>query len=232
VSTRTAQRGTFSRLMLTIAAMSAIALSMIWLAGPVLATHVEPVFVAGNHSCGQLNVAYDHEFKIEPVESGNYVDPDSDFIVDITVNDTPEGQTVDFDANLGVDAVFVKGASDGNLYVYDPAETSDTGLHAPLNASGKWGGLSHLSFCFNDTPEESASPSAEESVGESAEQSVEASGEQSQKAGEGTPEESQADSALSGLGSSPLATIAFSLILLASLGTLAYANVKAARSRI
>jgi hypothetical protein len=215
--------------MLTVAAMSAIALSMIWLAGPVLATHVEPEFVAGNHSCGDLNVAYDHEFKIEPVESGNYVDPDSDFIVDITVNDTPEGQTVDFDANLGVDAVFVKGASDGNLYVYDPAETSDTGLHAPLNASGKWAGLSHLSFCFNDTPEESASPSEAQ---ESAEQSVEASGEQSEKAGEGTPEESQADSALAALGSSPLATIAFSLILLASLGALAYANVKTVRSRI
>jgi hypothetical protein len=236
VSTRTVQRGTFSRLMLTVAAVSAIALSMIWLAGPVLATHVEPQFVEGNHSCGDLNVAYDHEFKIEPVESGNYVDPNSDFIVDITVNDTPEGPTVDFDANLGVDAVFVKGASDGNLYVYSPAETSDTGLHAPLNASGKWAGLSHLSFCFNDTPEESASPSAQESVAESvpasAEQSAEASGEQSEKAGEGTPEESQADTALFGLGSSPLATIAFSLILLASLGTLAYANVKAARSRI
>jgi len=71
----------------------------------------------------------------------------------------------------------------------------------------------------------SASPSPSE------EQSAEASGEQSEKAGEGTPEESQADSALFGLGSSPLATIAFSLILLASLGALAYANVKTVRSR-
>jgi len=79
---------------------------------------------------------------------------------------------------------------------------------------------------------ESVPASAEQSVGASAEASAEASGEQSEKAGEGTPEESQTDSALFALGSSPLATIAFSLILLASLGALAYANVKTVRSRI
>ena len=78
---------------------------------------------------------------------------------------------------------------------------------------------------------ESVPGSVAESVPASAEQSAEASGEQSEKAGEGTPEESQADSALSLLGSGPLATIAFSLILLASLGALAYANVKTVRSR-
>jgi hypothetical protein len=214
--------------MLTIAATSAIALSMIWLAGPVLATHVEPILHEGNASCGDLG-DYDHEFKIEPVESGDFADPNSDFEVTITVHETADGQTFDFSANLGVDAVFAKGGDAGNLYVYSPAETEDDGLHAPVNDSGKFANLSHISFCFNETPEESASPSEAQ---ESAEQSVEASGEQSQKAGEGTPEESQADSALSALGSSPLATIAFSLILLASLGTLAYANVKAARSRI
>ena len=77
---------------------------------------------------------------------------------------------------------------------------------------------------------ESVSESVPESVAESAEQSAEASGEQSEKAGEGTPEESAPDGALSLNGTGPLATIAFSLILLASLGTLAYANVKAARN--
>jgi hypothetical protein len=91
---------------------------------------------------------------------------------------------------------------------------------------------------LNCTEAESAPPSVSESVPASAEQSVgasteaSASGEQSEKAGEGTPEESQTDSALALLGSSPLATIAFSLILLASLGALAYANVKTVRSRI
>ena len=78
---------------------------------------------------------------------------------------------------------------------------------------------------------ESVPESVGESVAESAEQSAEASGEQSEKAGEGTPEESAPDGALSLNGTGPLATIAFSLILLASLGTLAYANVKAVRNR-
>jgi hypothetical protein len=70
----------------------------------------------------------------------------------------------------------------------------------------------------------SPSPSVEESVAASA------SGEQSEKAGEGTPEESQGDTSLLFNGSGPLATIAFSLILLASLGALAFANVKAVRN--
>jgi hypothetical protein len=70
----------------------------------------------------------------------------------------------------------------------------------------------------------------EASASESAEQSVEASGEQSVEAGTGTPEESVSDGALFLNGVGPLPTIAFSLILLASLGTLAYANVKSVRS--
>ena len=87
--------------------------------------------------------------------------------------------------------------------------------------------------CFNAAHSASPSPSeAEQSVAESAAESAAPSGEQSEKAGEGTPEESTSDGALSLSGTGPLATIAFSLILLASLGTLAYANVKATRSRI
>jgi hypothetical protein len=82
--------------------------------------------------------------------------------------------------------------------------------------------------CFNAAHSASPSPSEAASVGESAE----ASGEQSVEAGTGTPEQSQADSAFFGVGTSPLPTIAFSLILLASLGGLAYANVRTVRNRI
>ena len=60
--------------------------------------------------------------------------------------------------------------------------------------------------------------------------SVRASAEQSVKAGTGTPAASTSNTALFGEGSNPLPTIAFSLILLTSLGTLAYANVKSVRS--
>lgn len=71
----------------------------------------------------------------------------------------------------------------------------------------------------------------EQSVAASAQQSVGASAEQSVHAGTGTPAQSQSDTALSAIGSNPLPTIAFSLILLASLSTLAYANVKSVRNR-
>ena len=79
--------------------------------------------------------------------------------------------------------------------------------------------------------EASVAESAEASVAASVAESAEASGEQSVEAGTGTPEESQADSAFFGVGLGPLPTIAFSLILLASLGGLAYANVRTVRSR-
>jgi hypothetical protein len=223
--------------MLAFAAVAAIALSFALMTRPALATHVEPELIQGNASCGELG-DFDHEFKIEPVESGDYSDPDSDFEVTITVNDTADGQTFDFSANLGVDAVFAKGGAAGNLYVYNPAETEDDGLHAPVNDSGKYANLSHISFCFSEPPEESeeqsVAESVEESVAESVEESVaesvEESGEQSVEAGTGTPEESVSDGALSLNGVGPLPTIAFSLILLASLGALAYANVKSVRS--
>jgi prealbumin domain-containing protein len=83
----------------------------------------------------------------------------------------------------------------------------------------------------NELESESVNPSVAESVPPSVAESVaaSASGEQSEKAGEGTPAGSVTNGALSGDGTNPLPTIAFSLILLASLGALAFANVKAVR---
>jgi len=88
---------------------------------------------------------------------------------------------------------------------------------------------------------QSVPPSAEQSVKASVSASVpasvpaasvRASAEQSVKAGTGTPAASTSNTALFGDGSNPLPTVAFGLILLASLGTLAYANVKTVRRRI
>ena len=78
----------------------------------------------------------------------------------------------------------------------------------------------------------STAESVPESVpeSESATESAGSGGEGSQKAGEGTPAGSVSNGALSADGSSALPTIAFSLILLASLGALAYANVKSVRN--
>jgi hypothetical protein len=73
---------------------------------------------------------------------------------------------------------------------------------------------------------ESVAQSAEQSVAESVAQSAEGSVD----AGTGTPAGSQPNTALGDSGVNPLPTVAFSLILLGSLGALAYANVKGARS--
>ena len=60
---------------------------------------------------------------------------------------------------------------------------------------------------------------------------VSAHPEQSVEAGTGTPAPTIPNTSLIDNGSSPLPTILFSMVLLASLGTLAYANVKTVRSR-
>jgi hypothetical protein len=120
---------------------------------------------------------------------------------------------------------------------------ADTGCTLVIE-SGEQGTCEFANELESASPSESASVPASESASEaesisqaesasaSAEQSVEgsASGEQSVEAGTGTPAASTSNTALFGNGGSSLPTIVFSLILLASLGTLAYANVKSVRS--
>ena len=155
------------------------------------------------------------------------------------------------DAGTFTDVVSYK-KSGGTLHWSITTPGHDTLLSASTNviSNGEFN-LSHVcagpegsveeSVAESASAEQSVEGSVSESVAESAEQSVEgstsesvaeseeASGEQSVEAGTGTPEESTPDGALFGHGASPLPTIAFSMILLASLGGLAYANVKSVR---
>jgi hypothetical protein len=75
--------------------------------------------------------------RFEPVEDGTQAG------VTIEV----DGDTFDWTSTVDIAAVFVKGGSNGNLYLYPGGETADTGLHAPDNASGGFAGLSHVTFC-------------------------------------------------------------------------------------
>jgi hypothetical protein len=75
----------------------------------------------------------------------------------------------------------------------------------------------------------SVAQSVAASVAQSVAASVPASAEQSVKAGTGTPAASTPNTSTFGGGSGPLPTVIFSMVLLASLGTLAYTNVKVAR---
>jgi hypothetical protein len=126
---------------------TALAVGLAVSALPAVATHVQPVLKTGNPTCSDLVDGGVTEFKIEPVTGGTHTD--GTLSVTITLHDTADGQTFDWTSNIGVDAVFAKGGPQGNLYVYDPEATADTGLHAPANPSGEWAGLSHISFCYD-----------------------------------------------------------------------------------
>jgi hypothetical protein len=113
---------------------------------PASAEHVNPELVPGNASCP----AGTTELKVEPVADGTF--SDGTLTVTIDVRDTAAGQVFDWTSNIGVDAVIAKGGPNSNVYTYDPESTGDTGLHAPANASGKFAGLSHISFCYDAEP--------------------------------------------------------------------------------
>jgi hypothetical protein len=110
---------------------------------PASAEHVDPVQVPGNAPCPAGLTA----LKVEPVADGTFTD--GTLTVTIDVRDTADGQVFDWTSNIGVDVVIVKGGNASNVYTYVPESTGDTGLHAPVNRSGNFAGLSHISFCYD-----------------------------------------------------------------------------------
>jgi len=115
---------------------------------PASATTDDPEKIDGNPTCAELapeGVEWT-EYKADPVVAGT--DGDGTLEVTITLGDDDGGPTFDWTSNIGVDAVFVKGGSGGNLYTYDE-HTGGSGLHAPENSSRTYAGLSHISFCYD-----------------------------------------------------------------------------------
>jgi hypothetical protein len=107
---------------------------------------VTPTVVAGNPTCSDL-VSGTTELKVEPVTSGEHTDGTLTVTLDVNA------PFFDWTSNIGINAVFVKGGPNGNLYTYDPAATSDTDLHAPINPmNNEPFGLSHVSFCYGLAP--------------------------------------------------------------------------------
>jgi hypothetical protein len=203
--------------MLAIAAMAAIALSL------ALATRAAPVWAADTKvSINQQLPINSDGFKEDDdcggITSGvvwhfilNNYDPDDASLFVSFTDAGPMGPISETPSPATAHHFYVTTPDDDELidaYVMLPSAPGDAKLV-----------LSHVCHA-----------GGEQSVAESAEESVPASGEQSVEAGTGTPEESAPDGALSLNGVGPLPTIAFSLILLASLGGLAYANVKSVRS--
>lgn len=226
MTTHTAKARMFSRRMLAVAAVAAITLSLALTMRVALANDLhqgdqtpiswnDPAFQGGEDECGDAN--------LDPGQVlWHFIHTKTDS------GDLPSKLTAEFDSAGVLEA---DGYVNGNsIVMYNIITGEDSLLSASDDIQND--GLLNLSHICSGGEEQSVAESAseEESVAESVGESAEESGEQSEKAGEGTPEESAPDGALSLNGTGPLATIAFSLILLASLGTLAYANVKAARN--
>ena len=115
---------------------------------PSEASAVEPVFVAGNPSCG--DAGYSFSLKVDPPSSGTYTFSDGVNEFTLVVHDGAAGPTLDWSSTLPLDVVIVKGGPNANVYTYDPEAASDTGLHAPMNPNnGQYYGLSHVEICYD-----------------------------------------------------------------------------------
>jgi hypothetical protein len=74
--------------------------------------------------------------------------------VTIEIIETDCGPVLEWTITGGVviDQVVVKGGTDENVYDYtgiSPRPSTDSSLHAPINNSGKYAGISHIDFCFS-----------------------------------------------------------------------------------
>jgi hypothetical protein len=123
---------------------------------PISGNGVVPEHWGDNPNCDDLG--YGFGFKIGDCPSGTYSfvtgggneltggaqpDPDSNVTIECSEG---EARIVDWSSNISIDGVFVKGGPEGgNLYVYDPEATSDSGLGTP----GTGAGISHVEFCYD-----------------------------------------------------------------------------------
>jgi len=137
--------------------IAALALAAALVIGPTetaRATHVTPIFVAGNPTCGSLTTGL-IELKVEPVAYGTFTDGTLTVMISGVSNNT--FNTFDWSSNIGVDVVVVKGGPNANQYNYSPEATSDLDLHSPNNGPTRFYGLSHVSFCYDVEAEASIS---------------------------------------------------------------------------
>ena len=103
-----------------------------------------------NQDCFNPNCADGlEEYKIDQKPSnGTY----GNFTISNFTNGA-NGETFDWSSTVLVTQVIVKGGPTAELYDYDPPASSGTGLHSSVNPNnGKYYGVSHVTFCWDDTP--------------------------------------------------------------------------------
>jgi hypothetical protein len=114
----------------------------------------------GNRTCEEVGEAFYGDPDYYSCSSGriNYNGSFQGDFDDVTGNEGCDAQEisvqvvgpfVSWTAEDPLGAGIVKGSDDANVYNYDPLRSSDSGLASPPNASGKFSGLSNLTFCWN-----------------------------------------------------------------------------------
>jgi len=215
-----------SRLMILMVALAALALSLSFAIRPAyaVALHDGPATLKGTQVGTDSSTAQDDCSGEDAVPAGQVL---WHFILNQVTPGITQGIPGHFEFKNSADqnvnsSKWNPGGDTHHFYVYTPGDDVIDGATADIGDS-QYGEfvLSHI--CHGPS----------QSVSQSVEQSVEASqsAEQSVEAGTGTPAGSQPNTSLIAGAVSLLPTIAFSLILLASLGALAFANVRMARRR-
>lgn len=137
-------------------ATGVVLLSMVLLVigAPAGASHVDPVLVEGNLNCHAVT-GLEEVLRLEggQLADGSYPLHSGSGSIAIDVRSTSLGAVFDWSASgVLIEAVFVKGGPNGNLYLYKGGASADTGLHSPVNPSnGSYYGLSHITFCVPDS---------------------------------------------------------------------------------
>ncbi|HET6380749.1 MAG TPA: Ig-like domain-containing protein [candidate division Zixibacteria bacterium] len=165
-------------------------------------------------------------------ETATLVDSDGDGVGDAFDNcpDVANADQSDADADGLGDVCDVPAATDTPTPTATPADTP-TPTHTPTVTATPTG-TPTATATPADTPTPTHTPTATATPTITATATASPRPEQSVEAGTGTPAASIPDSAMANLGGpSPIPTVVFGLILLASLGALAWANVRTDRSR-
>jgi hypothetical protein len=88
------------------------------------------------------------EVKVDPAASGTF-GPNDEFTISIG-----SGDVFDWTSTVPVYQVIVKGGPGANVFNYD-GDMGGTGLHAPDNPKNdKYYGLSHITFCYQEAPDD------------------------------------------------------------------------------